>query len=336
MSSCFTIGVPNFLYSLGILEKQVTSIKFIQISEDNQRAGERPFVFTQQLLLEISKILRVPFEYYSIDELIAGKIKWEKGDLVDCQIFYMYPNKKIQKSISILALQPEYVNFKRPSIFRGYSPSFRKRIDISIKLLIPFRMFKYYGLALKPKPNGFIRELSIDHYQVQKYRKEIFEGLAKNENFSLLAALRDQNIGKKVCIIFPFAKHWGGSTDELNEKLFILALDEYSKGGFDKLVIKNHPSDPQEYSQILPIELQNINPTIITKVSDRAIPIELIVEAFDSYRLIGAESTAFMTLSPFVSDITIIVDSELLISKKSQKYQSGETRGQYESKVIRI
>ena len=335
MASCFTIGVPNFLYSLGILEKQITSIIFIQISEDSQRAGVRPFVFTQQLLLEIAKILRVPFEHYSIDELIAGNITWEKGDLVDCQIFYMYPNRKIKKFISILALQPEYVNFKRPSIFRGYSPSFRKRIDLLTKLVIPFRIFKYYGLALKPKPRGFIRELPIDHHQVQKYRNEIFEGLSKNENFNLLASLRDQNIGKKVCIIFPFAKHWGG-TDELNKKLFKLALVEYSKGSFDKIVIKNHPSDPQEYSEILPVELRSINPTIISGESDRAIPIEIIVEAFDSYRFIGAESTAFMSLSPFVSELTIIVDSELHISKKSQKYTSGETRRQYQHKVIRI
>jgi hypothetical protein len=70
-------------------------------------------------------------------------------------------------------------------------------------------MFKYYGLALKPKPRGFIKELPINHNQVQKYHKEIFDGLAKIKNFSLLKSLLDQHIGKKVCIIFLFAKHWG-------------------------------------------------------------------------------------------------------------------------------
>ena len=158
VASCFTIGVPNFLYLFGISGKQITSIKLIQILEDNQRAGSRPFVSTQQLLLEIAKILEVPVESYSIGELIADKAKREKDDLVECQILYRCPKRNIQESISILALQHEYVNFKRPSIFRGYSPSFRKRIDLLLKLLIPFRMFKYYGLALKPKPRGLIKE----------------------------------------------------------------------------------------------------------------------------------------------------------------------------------
>ena len=108
--------------------------------------------------MAIAKILEVPVESYSIGELIAGKAKREKDDLVECQILYRCPKRNIQESISILTLQHEYVNFKRPSIFRGYSPSFRKRIDLLLKLLIPFRMFKYYGLALKPKPRGLIKE----------------------------------------------------------------------------------------------------------------------------------------------------------------------------------
>jgi hypothetical protein len=54
-------------------------------------------------------------------------------------------------------------------------------------------------------------------------------------------------------------------------------------------------------------------------VFDRTISIEIIVEGFNSYRLIGTESTAFMTLSPFVSDLAIIYDSGLQISKESRR-----------------
>ena len=270
-----------------------------------------------------------------LQNLVDEKFKFEEDDLVDCQILYKFPLKNSRREFSVLALQHEYVNFKRPSIFKGYSQSLRKRIDLLVKLVIPFRLFKYYGLALKPKPHGLLKELPIDHHQVQKYRKKIFDGLAKVERFRVLNTLRDENAGRKVCIVFPFAKHWGG-TDELNKKLFTLAHEEHRKGGFDKLIIKNHPSDPQTYSEILPAELRMINPTVISDVFDRTIPIEIIVEAFDSYRFIGTESTAFMTLSPFVSDPTIIVDSELQISKRYQKYVSGETRKQYLNRVIRI
>jgi len=335
MATMFVTGVPILIYGLGIPKKVVDRIVLVRILEDSQRAGVRPLDTANVILGEICRILRIQYELKDIQSLLSKEFRFEIDDLVDCQILYKFPNSEIQRRVSILALQHEYVNFKRPSIFKGYSPSFRKRIDLVMKLVIPFRIFRYYGLALKPKPRGLLKELAIDHNQVQKYRKEIFYGLSEKKNFGLLKSLRDATIGKRVCIVFPFAKHWGG-TDELNTKLFVLALEEYRKGGFDTLIIKNHPSDPQEYSEILPAELREINPTVISKVFDRTIPIEIIVEAFDSYRFIGTESTAFMTLSPFVSDPTIIVDSELQIPKRYQRYVSGETRGQYQNRVIRI
>jgi len=335
MARLFVTGIPIFLYALGVPEKVVDKVVLVKILEDNQRAGIRPIDTASVILIEICKILKIQYEFMEMENLVGKEFKFEKNDLVDCQILYRYPHKNSRREFSILALQHEYVNFKRPSIFRGYSPSLRKRIDLLVKLVIPFRLFKYYGLALNPKPHGLLRELPIDHLQVQRYRKKIFDGLTKVKKFNVLKILHDENVGMKVCIVFPFAKHWGG-TDELNKKLFMVALEEHRNGGFDKLIIKNHPSDPQTYSEILPTDFHLINPTVISDVFDRTIPIEIIVEAFESYRFIGTESTAFMTLSPFVSDPTIIVDSELQISKRYQKYVSGETRGQYLNRVIRI
>ena len=335
MARLFVTGVPIFLYALGIPEKVINNVVLVKILEDNQRAGVRPIDTTNLILSEMCKLLKIRYEFIEVQNLVDQGFKFEEDDLVDCQILYRFPLKNSRREFSVLALQHEYVNFKRPSIFKGYSPSLRKRIDLLVKLVIPFRLFKYYGLALKPKPHGLLKELPIDHHQVQKYRKKIFDGLAKVERFRVLNTLREENVGRKVCIVFPFAKHWGG-TDELNIKLFRLALEEHHKGGFDKLIIKNHPSDPQTYSEILPAELQRINPTVISDVFERTIPIEIIVEAFASYCFIGTESTAFMTLSPFVSNPTIIVDSELQISKRYQKYVSGETRKQYLNRVIRI
>ena len=335
MATVFVTGIPIFLYALGVTEKAINKVVLVKILEDNQRAGVRPIDTTNLILSKICKLLKIQYKFMEIQNLVDKNFKFEEDDLVDCQILYKFPLKNCRREFLVLALQHEYVNFKRPSIFKGYSPSLRKRIDLLVKLVIPFRLFKYYGLALKPKPHGLLKELPIDHHQVQKYRKKIFDGLAKVERFRVLNTLREENVGRKVCIVFPFAKHWGG-TDELNMKLFRLALEEHHKGGFDKLIIKNHPSDPQTYAEILPAELQRINPTVISDVFDRTIPIELIVEAFDSYRFIGTESTAFMTLSPFVSDPTIIVDSELQIPKRYQKYVSGETRKQYLNRIIRI
>jgi len=335
VAGLFVSGIPIFLYALGVPDKEVDKVALVRILEDHQRAGVRPIDTSNMILNEICKILKIQYEFMEIKDFAFKDFMFGKDDLVDCQILYRVPPKNYDREFSVLALQHEYVNFKRPSIFKGYSPSLRKRIDLLVKLVIPFRLFKYYGLALKPKPHGLLKELPIDHHQVQKYRKKIFDGLAKVERFRVLKTLRQENAGRKVCIVFPFAKHWGG-TDELNKKLFRLALDEHRNGGFDKLIIKNHPSDPQTYSEILPAELRRINPTVISDVFDRTIPIEIIVEAFESYRFIGTESTAFMTLSPFVSDPTIIVDSDLQISKRYQKYVSGETRKQYLNRVIRI
>ena len=335
MAGLFVTGIPILLYALGVPDKVVNKVVLVKILEDKQRAGFRPIETTNLILSEICKLLKTQYEFMEIQNLVDKEYNFEEDDLVDCQILYRFPRKNFRRRYSVLALQHEYVNFKRPSILKGYSPSLRKRIDLLVKLVIPFRLFKYYGLALKPKPHGLLKELPIDHHQVQRYRKRIFDGLAKVERFRVLKTLRQENAGRKVCIVFPFAKHWGG-TDELNKKLFRLALDEHRNGGFDKLIIKNHPSDPQTYSEILPAELRSINPTVISDVFDRTIPIEIIVEAFESYRFIGTESTAFMTLSPFVSDPTIIVDSELQISKRYQKYVSGETRKQYLNRVIRI
>ena len=323
-------GIPQLIYASGIDNLSFSQVTLVRIAKDSVRDGSRPFSITCEIVRDICFTLGIPFQRMDIDEL--QNLKFNKNDVVDCQIIYRLRRKPNAFKCKILAAQHEYVNFKRPRLLGAPSPSWKKRVGFILKLIVPNRMWRIYTLTPKP-PIGILKEITLDSIRIKNFRAQINKNLSTLDKYKFLA----QTSARKVLIILPIPQHWGGSI-EIQKDFFELVQQQVKNQDIQMVIIKNHPSDPTNYKSILEmlaiefgIETVNLNSDLM-----RILPLEILVESFREYSFIGTESTVYLTLASFVSKPTLIVDCIRQTPKKLQEYQSGELRSLYKNTTVQI
>lgn len=326
----YVTGIPQLIYAAGIQDLTFKEVILVQIADDSARDGRRPFSVTHEILRDICLTLGIPLKKMSIDDLQS--LKFDENDVLDCQIVYRLRTKPNAYKCKILAAQNEYVNLKRPRLLSMPSQSWKKRIDFLRILILPNRMWRLYTLTPNP-PFGLLREITLDQIRVQRFRMQIHEHLATQEKYKFLS----QHLKRKALIVLPIARHWGGDL-EIQKDFFKLIQAKVKKLDVEIIIIKNHPSDPTDYTQILDkfginlgAETFNLNSELM-----RTMPLEIIVESFEEYCFIGTESTVYLTLCGFVSAPTLIIDNNRQTSRKLQAYNVGELRTLYANSVVKI
>ena len=331
--TAYVTGVPQFIYANGIPECTIKKVVLVQLVPDESRLGIRPFEKTQLLMQNICELLNISIDIVTWDRIKEVEKIVQIGDILDCQILFRFKNKKQNSKFRILAAQHEYVNFNRPSIFKIFSQSMKKRIDLLRKVVIPNRMFDYYSLS-PVSTRGILKERVLDPHKIKKVRNEIFTKLKDSGKYRFLDIVQMRSLEKNACFVLPNPTY--GKGDFLNEGLFAIVENELQKGNVDLVIIKNHPSDPTNYSDLLPKSFTEDNTILLFDDISRMLPLEILVQATRSYQFIGVESTVFMTLNYFVSAPTIIIDSNRQTEVKFQKYITGETRSVYKNIVINV
>lgn len=331
--TAYVTGVPQFIYANGIPECTIKKVVFVQLVPDEARLGIRPFEQSQLLMKNICESLNISLDIVVWDRISELERIIQIGDILDCQILFRFKNKKENSKFRILAAQHEYVNFNRPSAYKIFSQSMKKRIDLVCKVVIPNRLFDYYSLSPVSK-RGILKERVLDQEKIKKVRDEIFTKLKNSNKYPLLETLQRRSLEKNVCFVLPYPAYGEGKF--LNQGLFSIVENELQMSNIDLVIIKNHPSDETNYSGLLPKSFTSDNTILLFETKSRTLPLEILVQATKSYQLIGAESTVFMTLSNFVSSPTIIIDSNQQTKVKFQKYRTGETRSVYKNIVISV
>lgn len=326
----YVTGIPQLIYATGIHNLTFNQVILVQLAADSARDGSRPFSFTHEIAHDICLTLGFQFKKMNLDEI--QNLKFSENDVVDCQIIYRLRNKPNAFKCKILGAQHEYVNLKRPRLLGAPSQSWKKRLGFIMNLVIPNRMWRIYTLTPNP-PLGFLKEISLDPICVQKFRAQINMNLARLEKYKFLA----QESRKRALFILPIPRHWGGSL-EVQKDFFELIQERVKNLDLEIIIIKNHPSDPTNYREILDefeidlgVETINLNSDLM-----RIMPLEILVESFREYSFIGTESTVYLTLAEFVSEPTLIIDCLRQTSRKLQEYQSGELRSLYKNSVVQI
>jgi hypothetical protein len=335
MQTVFVTGIPIFIYALGIQENQIRHAVLVKILDDNKRDGLRPFNLMAEIFSDCCFALGVTCETLTIDFLNEHPEKFADGDYIDTQILQRLNDKSLGKRKSILALQAEYVNFMRPSFRNGYSPSLRKRIDFLIKIIIPNRIRKFYSLAPNPKRSIYFKELSIDLSLVKVTLERIFQSLITLPRYGFLRELQNEYGSGKTVVILPFASHFNG-TRELNSALFHFIRESIGATSIEKLIVKNHPSDSFDYSELFPNSELFIGAKSIYQDFERTLPLEILVQAFEQFRFIGIESTVNLILRDYVYEPPVIVVSKTQHSEWFQNYTSGETRKMFVNQIVEL
>jgi hypothetical protein len=324
MSKLFVIDLPQLIYAYGIPNVTIKKIYLVQARHDESREGIRPFALTEELFHHICDSLKVDREVISAGSVIAQSIV-EPGDILDIQVVVKNNHLRISRKNKILCAQVEHVNLVRPSILKRWNFGLVLRLDLVRKFLFPARIQTFYTLSPEPKRGFILHEKGLDHHQVAEIRKRIANDLA--ENINRMNELKLELSEMNLIIVLLKAKHYGGGLF-WNKGIFEIAKKESGKCENSMIVIKNHPSDDEDYSKSLVSDKQDV--LYLSALEDRFIPIEILVEYAKSYQFVGTDSTVMLSLQHFMRTKPIIVDLKGWKTRREIAYEYGSIRSLFD------
>lgn len=321
----FGLGVPNLVVDKVVLVKPVP---------DEKRQGVRPFSEVAILAENICSQLNFEYKFLELHEFHAISPRILKNDVVDLQILSKLGRLEFPNSPHILACQVEHVNLTRPGIFNlGRFRSLVKRFDLTYKLLLPNRIRTFYTLA--PKKSGWpiLIEKQLDFKKMMDNCAQIANSLEQKEEYRFLSDFNHNLHNSKVMIVLPKAQHFGGDIT-FNELMFRKLARLAKEMEVEKVLIKNHPSDENDYFELATKFFSEDQIETFADLRSRSLPLEILSAKMKRFFIAGVESTSSLALRHSVCHPTIIFDTNEHNGSKHQKYDSGEIREQYPHELI--
>lgn len=335
MGNLYVIGVAQFLYGVSIANKDIERAYLVKVSGFVPKGGERSFRATVELMKEMCSILDIDFNVLHISDL-RQNINQSHSDYVDITIIARLGSANFFNNPTVLALQVEHINLVRPAPIRFYTPSFRKRFDLWYHLIKGRQIKDFYTLSPISNNSIFYKENVIPRERVRNIGITICEVLRRKNQYKFLSVLKEIEKHPKI-VILPLANHFGGS-ENFNRKLIEWAID-YGRGlGIYYFIVKNHPSDPFDYSKLVPTSKisHNIQLICYSEEIHRTFPLELLVELMGPHMFIGAESTAFFIFHPNQMQSPVAIEERNRRSYRARKYDIGERLELCEAREVYI
>jgi hypothetical protein len=331
MNELLTIGIPQFIFAHGIPNVKIDSVTLVRILPDEAHAGSRPFSASAEILKDMCTVQGYNFKVKEIKDVHLTGDEY----CVDVQVLgRAHSGTRLNKNV--LCVQAEHVNIMRPSFLTTNYRSLIKRVDLLRRIVVPNRIISFYTLAIPPKRGVLLREKALDHETLRDFRSLLAYRMSELLGYEFLTILKTLGENRTAFFVTLPAKHFGGSSTFVS-KIIRIAATEAQMYENAILVIKNHPSDPKNYSVTIDSTLiKGLQVVFLSKIVERTFPIEIMVEYFKDYRFIGFESTCHLALSRYVITPTIIVDSKLRSTPTHREYDIGEIRIEFKHKLIEI
>lgn len=322
------------LFGLGIPNLDVDKVVLVKPVPDEKRQGVRPFSEVAILAESICSQLNFEYKFLELQEFYALSSRILKNDVVDLQILSKLGRMKFRSSPQILACQVEHVNLTRPSIFNfSRFRSLVKRFDLTYKLLLPNRIRTFYTLA--PKKSGWpiLIEKQLDYKRMMDNCVRIANSLEQKEEYKFLSNFNYSHHNSKIMVVLPKAQHFGGDVT-FNELMFRNLARIAKEMEVEKVLIKNHPSDENDYFELAKKYFSEDQIETLADLRSRSLPLEILSAKMNRFFIAGVESTSALALRNNVCHPTIIFDTNQHHGSKHQKYDSGEIREQYPHELI--
>lgn len=321
--SVFITGIPQFIYSYGVYGYLPSRAYLVKLTSDSNRLGDRPSRVTEILFTHICRTLNIEHECINLDELKL--VATTENDILDIQLINRMALNATKKP-KILAAQSEYVNLMRPNLFSFKLQSLKLRVDLTKSLLVPMRLTKFYTLAPKAKRSLFLTEKILDWSAVDRFSDACFKSLLNHPSWLFLTKIHAELKNADTLIVFPLAVHFGGNS-QINTQIIESAIEYARAESILNVLVKNHPSDPEDYSSL--VADTDIRIEYFYDELERSVPTEILVNAFKSVSFFGFESTTFLSLQHRVKLSSHVVEIENHKEKNYRKYLLGEIRNLY-------
>ena len=303
MKTIVCSDILTFIYGQAVEGLQVEELILVQILPDDWSGSPRPFAEKIKLARAIADFYEIRFTFYLLDNRFEVLSHLSSEVLVDISVVrYLNINKRAQNRCQIISIAPEHVALKDPSLLKGITPSFKRRIMFIRNVILKYRIFSLYNLRLTNSRTYFIKERSINLHLSLARTQSIYDHLKK---IGFNSAIPDQKFDEAI-FVFLLAENFGGTLKfnlELINLAKIFALDK----GIGTIIIKNHPADASKYSVCLGLTSKDINFIFWETSSMRMIPLEILVNCADKFTFMGMYSTMMLTHSELVHHKTTVV-----------------------------
>jgi len=321
--SVFITGIPQFIYSYGVYGSPPSRAYLVKLTSDSNRLGIRPSRVAETLFIHICSTLNIEYECINLDEF--GFVETTENDILDIQLVNRMA-LKVSRKPQILAAQSEYVNLTRPNLLSFKLQSLKLRVDLTKSLLVPMRLTKFYTLAPKAKRSLLLTEKTLDWRAIDRFSDSCFKALLSHPRWLFLTNMHAELKNKDTLIVFPLAAHFGGNS-QINIQIIDSAIEYARAKNISNMLVKNHPSDPEDYSSL--VAETDIRIEYLSGELERSVPTEILVNAFKSVSFFGFESTTFLSLQHRVKISSHVVEIESHQDKNYRKYLLGEIRNLY-------
>jgi hypothetical protein len=334
MNRLWVIGVAQAIYGLALKPDFFDEVVLVKVSEFESKSGNRSFKVSREIIEEICKILNIRFSWQELID-VEDNLQLVESNWVDIAIIFRLKMNIRNSRIKVLAYQSEYIHFMRPGISKFFKNSFRKRIDFHKKIILPCRIKEFYSLSPTGKRNLFLTEHPFPQNQFMELRSKLAQEFLKLDSYSFLKEIESFR-PEKTLLLLPFASHFGGN-ETFNKRLLEHGLQIAKSFGARNIVIKNHPSDLQDYRQTVPKEiLSEFRVISLQNEIERTFPLEILLGIKIQWHFFGVESTALLTSGSSWFSCPIVVEEVGWRSKRHRDYDLGEVENLYKSVRIFI
>jgi hypothetical protein len=304
MSTLVVAEVNTLLYALAIPDNDISQIIFIEVKPELKRLGIRPFSESEELARVICDLLEIKYQFFSTSDSGFVEQLISSDSIVDLSVIsYFQISKKKRKNCKLVSGAVEQTFINSPPFLYGLNSHLKLRIDLLRKIFIPLKIFSFYSLGKKEVILPLIRTKSIDFKLFKSVTHSLLPDLLAKldlDHVNFSASLGDSK-AKKTLIVLPRPREHGGSF-HLNTKIINEAIEHAIANGFDQVVIKNHPMDDTNYSN-LGFDAYAFSIIYLCNTKQRMFPLELLINFYDQVSFYGVFSMATYTLHEFLCEI---------------------------------
>lgn len=241
---------------------------------------------------DICKILGIEFHSYSRERVREAKLESIKStDYIDIRL---YDLKRIRNKPRFLGLNPEYLSVSIPRLTSCNFLQLKLRIEQIVRIFLPKRILSYISIDTRERRGLFFRSKAINRdvltSNLRKLQPVLFKQLSSVERDALSSLAKVE----RVAVVFPLLEQFGGD-NQYHERMFGEILIELDANGVQHVLVKNHPTDSRDFSELAQKhfkskKLHSIPPKL------NILPVEIILTLF-KFDLYGTFSTAMLGLN---------------------------------------